>query len=420
MSTTGVKKILRTLAMCLFLSALTTPVAVDAARFSEERTDHYHVQTDVSRRFTHLVAQHMEEIYQEYERRFQGYDLKKHGRFDVKVFERQSDYEDAIPAQLRGSVGSFISSQRLLAAYMGDNTEERVFKTLYHEGFHQFLYSAVEAEVPLWVNEGFAEYFSEAVWNGRRFTTGRVSTGRVKVIREAIESRDHIPLEKLFRMESDGWLANVRGGDARLQYAEAWSVVHFLCHARDGRYRRRLLGYIKMLADGTGRTEAFRRSFGTNVERFERAWAKYVAELEPGPEELCRHNLELLLFMGREMFEGARDFESLSQLRRALLSDHHRWEVRSGTGEKISSSDERRVRRLFKCPLDRSRRAISYILLRNPGTKLPEIYCVHHQGNVIRAYFERSERGEYQPRTQRVVSATLPPAVARALKRRMR
>lgn len=421
MSRNDVKRAVGGMALCVLLAVSAAAAGErEAGRFHEVQTDHYRVYTDLSERFTHLVGQHMEEIYREYERRFEGYDLKEHDRFRVRVFKRQSDYEDATPAELKGSVGSFISSRRLLAAYMGDHTEERVFKTLYHEGFHQFLWSAVGAKVPLWVNEGFAEYFSEAVWNGRRFSMGRVSGGRVEVIREALGNRQHIPLQELFRMENDGWLANVRGGDARLQYAQAWSVVHFLCHAGEGRHRRRLLGYIKMLADGTGRQKAFRSSFGTDMEGFEGAWSRYVSGLQPGPEEQCRSNMKVLLFMGRQIFDGPPNFTSLKKLRRAMLSDSHRWHVTLGNGEKIRSSEKRRIVALFKCPLDRGRRESSYILLRNPETRLPELYCVHHSGNVIRAYFRGSGGGEYQERAQRVVSATLPHEVLRALKRRMR
>lgn len=401
------------------LGLIAATVGSARQRFHSVETPHYVVQTDVSKRFTHLVGQHMEEIYKEYERRFRGYDLQKHDRFHVKVFSHREDYNDAVPAKLKGSAGAFVSSLRLLAAYMENNTEERVFKTLYHEGFHQFLHSSVGANVPLWVNEGFAEYFSEAVWTGERFTSGQVPAGRLRVLHEALKRNEYISLTKLFMMENRGWLANVREGDASLQYAQAWSVVHFLCHARNGRYRPRLLGYVKMLTEGVGRKEAFQKSFGTDIRAFERAWKDYVADLNPDRDEVCRGNMEALMFLGRRIFEGTDRFTSITELRKRLLSDRIRWHMTLGNGRRLDSSDERGVKRLFKCPRDRSRRSHSYILLRNPETDRPELFCLHHPGTVMRAYYVQTSNG-YRVRVERVVRATLPPGLVRALKRAAR
>ncbi|MFW6457617.1 MAG: DUF1570 domain-containing protein [Planctomycetota bacterium] len=199
-----------------------------------QKTRHYDVETDVSERFTKLVSQHMEEIYAEYRRRFREYELRTHDRFDVKVFEHRRDYERVVPDDLAGSTGAFVSDQKLLAACRDDQTSERVFQTLYHEGFHQFLFSNIRADVPLWVNEGFAEYFSESVWNGQRFVTGNVPAWRLRVLREAARRDELLPFSQLFKMEAQTWLGNVRKNQASVQYSQAWSVIHFLCHAQGG------------------------------------------------------------------------------------------------------------------------------------------------------------------------------------------
>ncbi|MFW5915444.1 MAG: peptidase MA family metallohydrolase, partial [Planctomycetota bacterium] len=331
----------------------------------------------------------------------------------------RADYEAAIPDALSGSNGAFVSSDKLLAAFKEGRTEEDVFKTLYHEGFHQWLFTRVGARVPLWINEGFAEYFSEAAWDGRRFATGQVPRERLMILQEARERDELIALDKLFQMQDKGWLANVRSGEASLQYTQAWSIVHFLCHARGGRYRKRLLRYLRRLADGKEEDRAFRKSFGDDMERMEEAWQKYMAGLEPDEQEVCKGNMETVMFLAGEVYDDVREFDDLKELYDKLTDDRLKWEMESSYGETISSSDTKKVRGLFTCPGDDNPDGSSYILLRNPDTGLPELFCMHHRGNVIRVRYER-EGDDLTVRSQRVVRATLPEGLQKALKKHAR
>ena len=389
-----------------------------AGRQHRVSTDHYNVITDVSEGFTHLVAQHMEAIYKEYRRKLQGYDLKVHGRFEVRVFARRADYDAAVPAKLKGSRGAFISRSRCLWSFKEGRTDEATFRTLYHEGFHQFMYSCMTLGSPVWVNEGLAEYFGESTWNGRGFSTGQVPGARLRRVQDAIEDRSHIPLRTLFAMENDRWLGNLREDPDRasLQYSEAWSVVHFLLHARGGKYRARLLGYLRNISAGMEQERAFRESFGTKVEPFQRAWAQYVLDLVPSPDDVCRGNMELVAFLALQTYGKPQRFTSIRKLRDNLLGGRGSWTLTSADGETLSSRDARGVKGLFKCPHDRSDAPISYVLLRNRRAELPELYCTHHSGVVFRAHYVREEDGGYRAVVEQQVKATVPRGVTNALK----
>ena len=400
----------------VFRLAIVVLIAVAAGLAPAERsihrveTEHYHVRTDVGRQFTELVGQHMEAIYKAYTSRFGGYKLKVHEKFVVRVFARQADYNAAVPDKLRGSAGGFISADKMLLSYKESRTDEEVFRTLYHEGFHQFLYSSIAQECPLWVNEGLAEYFSEATWNGRRFTTGQVPVQRLHVVQSALKAGKHIPLEVLFRTDSDQWFRNIRAARTRasLQYCEAWSVVHFLIHASGGRHRPRLLDYLRRISEGMDHGRAFEKSFGSDVKSFERAWADYVMELKPGLDQLCRRNLEILGVVALDVYGTPRQFTSLSDLRRALKDKRVRWTVDTSYGEKINSDDTRKVASLFKCPYDKGRGRTSYVLLKEARTGLPVLFCNHHRGVVLKAYFVPSPHGGYEMEVEQQVRATLP------------
>jgi hypothetical protein len=293
-----------------------------------------------------------------------------------------------------------------------------VFRTLYHEGFHQFLFNRVSANVPLWLNEGFAEYFAEATWNGKRFTTGQVPWERLRVLKNALRGGTHIPLGQLFAMRSEEWLASVRADDnqAPVQYCEVWSVVHFLLHAKGGRYRDRALGYLRLISEGMDHDEAFLESFGSNVDGFERAWRQYVMALESGPDDICRKNMEVIAFLALRYYGDLGRFTSLERLRRDLLdSEGFEWHVTTGDGEKISGKDKQRVMALFKCPYDRSGAPVSYVLLKNLRTGRPELYCTHHAGIVMKAYYVAGAEPGREVEVERIVRATLPRELAKEL-----
>ncbi len=388
-------------------------------KFHSVRTTHYVVESDISPRFTRLVSQHMEEIYQEYRRRFREYNLREHSRFLVRVYRHRGDYENAIPPSLKGSAGAFISDEKMLAACRDGRTAQRVFETLYHEGFHQFLYSCIRADVPLWVNEGFAEYFAESMWNGKRFVTGKVPARRLMILKQAATQNRLFPFKKLFLMKSRKWLANVRKGEASVQYTQAWSIIHFLCHAHGGRHRPRLLRYLKLMSEGTDPRAAYQKCFGHKIRAFQNSWLRYVKDLKPSPESRCRSNMRVLMSLGRRIMDGPRNFSSLSKLHSRLLSDRIKWRMTTGLGRKIDSSDRDTVRGLFTCPRDQGGGRNSYIYIRNPGTGSPELYCLHHPGNVLRAYYEDTGRG-LQVRVERRVKETLPRSVVREIKRKLR
>jgi len=380
-------------------------------------TQHYRVRTDVSQDFAGLVGRHMEAIHKEYSRRLKEFELKVGDKFEVRVYARRVDYDAAVPGELLGSGGAFVSKDRLLAACMEGRTDEQVFRTLYHEGLHQFLYSSFAQECPVWVNEGLAEYFSEATWNGRTFSTGQVPAGRLYVVQSALRANQYVPLENLFKMKSEEWLDNVRSTETRasLQYCEAWSVVHFLIHARGGRYGPRLLDYLRNISEGVDRALAFDKSFGSNVASLERAWSAYVMQLRPGPDQVCRRNLELLAFMALHIYATPQRFRSLEELHGDLTRENVRWHVVTPYGEEITSANREAVELLFRCPYDRRPSRASYILLKDAETGLPTLFCNHHQGIVAMAYYVPGGEGGYTVEVEQVVRDTLPLQLVRTL-----
>ncbi|MGD9722673.1 MAG: DUF1570 domain-containing protein [Pirellulales bacterium] len=117
-------------------------------------------------------------------------------------------------------------------AYWGD----RVAEDLRHEVAHGYLHALVPG-LPLWVDEGLAEYFE-------------VPRGMAGV------NRPHV--EQLIAELNRGWQPNLTRLDAlheagelaQLDYAESWAWIHFLLETTPER-RQLLHGYLQSLTGTT-------------------------------------------------------------------------------------------------------------------------------------------------------------------------
>lgn len=101
---------------------------------------------------------------------------------------------------------------------------------LRHECTHGLLHSSL-GEVPLWLDEGLAEYFETDPRELRR-----INTDHTKHLQVAIANGWRPDLQRLERLETVDQMQ-------RADYQEAWAWVHFLMH-ESGTGRDVLLGYL--------------------------------------------------------------------------------------------------------------------------------------------------------------------------------
>jgi hypothetical protein len=365
----------------LVAAAALAPAARGAPARYRRGTRHYNVETTISNEFTRLVADHMESIYQEYVRRLG--DLVGAGgtkKMHVVVFRTEEEYVGYMGQGVKGSAGVFMPGKEVLAGYLGDRPPQALFRILYHEGFHQFVWNHISRQCPIWLNEGMAEYFSEATWTGKGFRVGEVAPGRLMVLRRALAEGRHVPIGRLVTMTPAEWGSDVRGGTAALNYSEAWSLVHFFVHAAEGRYRARFVEYVRQIDKERGAEEAWERCWGGDTAGLEAAWKRYVEALEVTPKYECMMHVQgMLVLLGSLVEKGERPADERAL---AEVLSKGRWEVTMVGGLYTWASEgERGWQDLMHCPVDRRSR-VSY-RLRWTEDRLPEIYCFHHRGVVI-------------------------------------
>ena len=159
-----------------------------------------------------------------------------------------------------------------------------MLSTLQHEGFHQFAFLKTDDDLPIWVNEGLAEYFGDAVIVEGGVRHGLVGAGRLDRLKAAHAARTSVPFQALLDMDSETWRQNLTSGSALggLQYDQSWAAVHFLIHSGP-EVERAFTRYLVELSRNVRHTRAFRESFGEDTRRMEAAYHRFLKKLEPDP-----------------------------------------------------------------------------------------------------------------------------------------
>jgi tetratricopeptide (TPR) repeat protein len=138
-----------------------------------------------------------------------------------------------------------------------------------HEYVHFLLHNNF-AHLPLWLDEGLAEFYGTFhVVDGE----ARVGDPVVGHIRWLQENRI-IPLRQLFAIDhrSKDYHEGVRQG---VFYAESWALTHYLLLGNPAR-RPQLTQMFRLMQSGTAQEDAFAQAFGGNYDALEQELIVYL------------------------------------------------------------------------------------------------------------------------------------------------
>src|SRR5207245_6690275 len=118
--------------------------------------------------------------------------------------------------------GVFISSNNSGSMLMESGFGWGSDRTPFHELIH-YLVSNSGSRPPLWLEEGLAEYFSNAELRSGSIRAGEPLANHI----QALPLRTRIPLAKLFSISAESDLYNAADSQ-RAFYAESWALVEWL------------------------------------------------------------------------------------------------------------------------------------------------------------------------------------------------
>jgi tetratricopeptide (TPR) repeat protein len=177
--------------------------------------------------------------------------------------------------RLEHTTGVFLNQYQQLLFYR-DESEEETLQTMTHEAFHEYLH-AILPSVPIWMDEGMAEYVTAVtIGPGKVPQGGGILRGRLRNLQAALESGwDGFGFDFVLWESKEIFYSLA----PELQYAQAWSMVHFLMHGRGGKYRPLFERYIKVLLETRSTAEARSVFTGQDLATIQREWLSYVKSL---------------------------------------------------------------------------------------------------------------------------------------------
>lgn len=373
-----------------------------SGRLDQIKTSHYRLSTDLDKETAKDVAKHMDAVFEEYERRLSGFGVRNSRPMTLHVFRTQEKYLNYLNGKdvngtNTGGIFFVKDSSAGLAAWVGAQGRDRMFQVLQHEGFHQFAYLRIGANIPVWVNEGLAEYFGESIMVRGRFKSGLVEASRLERVVNAIEDDEWFGFEKLFTMSGSQWNNRLATGDplASLQYDQSWSIVHFLIHAKNGKYEDLLMDFLRKSAQGMDRRRAMEETFGDDIEPFEKAWKEYMLALEPDALSTLRLRLEFMAYALKKLHENDVKVESVDQLKSILRMNHFTYTRMQG-GQRIvldAADDEN-----FQVPRDKSSsRKATIEIVNGQGADLPPQIRVKGFRPEVSVQWRADDEGQIAP-----------------------
>jgi len=144
------------------------------------------------------------------------------------------------------------------------------FNVIFHEYTHLLVENSVP-NVPLWFNEGLAEYYSTfSITDDQKIAIGTAIGSHILTLRE----NKFLPLRTLFEVDHKSPHYNEKNKQG-IFYAESWALMHYLIIGKTGMVEP-LGKFMELLIAKTPLEQAFQQAFGMPFEAMEKELREYV------------------------------------------------------------------------------------------------------------------------------------------------
>jgi hypothetical protein len=385
-------------ALCALLACSAVSRAADLRTLD---THHYRIHADLDADLIQDVATRMDAMYDEYSRRLSAFRPENDvPRLEVYLFRTQADYLRFTGEKLQNTGGVYIPRRNLLAAFLEGQGRDGLRRTLQHEAFHQFAYNVISPNLPVWLNEGMAQLFEEAVWDGTSFWLGNVPPRRLRQLKNDLAKVRLIDFTRMLSMTQDQWAENL-GADGDLgatQYNQCWAMVHFLTFVQDEKgeplHRKRLVNLLRLLHDGKDASAAFKEAFSPNIRGFQDRFCEYAKALEASPTATLIERQGVLADLLSELDKRGQRFASVAQFRKVAMAGGYRMHYTKG---ELSWESEKDLKVYFADIVGRPLGDRELYFEARVGAPLPDVVCRCAKELQLRTRFHRvGDRYEHE------------------------
>ncbi len=257
--------------VCLLAVAPLNPAAAKDT-WTSVRSKNFFLVGNASEKEIHQVATRLEQFRDVFSRLFTKAQFNSPVPTTVIVFKSDSSYR---PFKPNPNVAGYFQTGEDVNYIMPLTTETRAddpFSTIFHEYVHLLVNNTLGATIPLWFNEGLAEYYSTfRMTDDRKVMLGKVISNHVFLLRE----QKLLPLRTLFTVDQRSPYYN-EGRKMSVFYVESWALLHYLIQGNNGQRREQLGTFLNLLGAGKPAEDAFKQAFQTDYEAVEKELKEYV------------------------------------------------------------------------------------------------------------------------------------------------
>ena len=189
----------------------------------------------------------------------------------VVVFKSDSSYRPFKPSPNTAGYfqpGPDVNYITLTTELHGDQDP---FNVIFHEYTHLLVNNTV-GNMPIWFNEGLAEYYSTfSITDDRKIMLGKPIANHVFLLRE----NKMLPLRTLFQVDQQSRYYNEREKQS-IFYAESWALMHYLILGNNGQRLPQLGKFIQSMDTNVPMEQAFQQAFETTFEKMEKELRDYI------------------------------------------------------------------------------------------------------------------------------------------------
>jgi tetratricopeptide (TPR) repeat protein len=241
----------------------------------EVRSDHFVVATDASEKKARQIADQFERMRTLFRIAMPKLQADPYVPIVVIAVKDDKDFRDLEPSAYlaKGQIklgGLFLHTLDKNYVLMRVDAEgEHPYEVIYHEYTHLLLSKDAEW-LPLWLNEGLAEFYQNTDLREKEAAVGQPSADDILLLRQ----NRLLPLTTLFTVDARSPYYHEENKGS-IFYAESWALTHYF-EMRDFREKSHELDdYAELLSQHADPVTAATRSFG-DLNRLQAALAQYV------------------------------------------------------------------------------------------------------------------------------------------------
>src|SRR4029077_10009386 len=249
------------LLLSLFAAAL-APARDKPENWLEVRSQHFAVVTNANEKTGRRIADQFERMRSVFHQALPHVVLDNGSPIIVLAIKDEKDFRALEPQTYlaKGQLklgGLFLRAPDKNYVLMRVEAEgEHPYAVVYHEYTHLLLSKSAEW-LPLWLNEGLAEFYENTDIHEKEVALGQPSFQNLQLLRE----NRMLPLATLFAVDTNSPYYHEENKGS-IFYAQSWALTHYLFVKDNKEKTSHIADYMELLAKNVDAVTAATRSFG--------------------------------------------------------------------------------------------------------------------------------------------------------------